>query len=91
MRFEMQIFKRLRAHFLGGLIAAFCASVFVPAHAQERFEVESITINGNERVTDATILAYLPLKAGDNIILAAFGGGFTWGAVYLKWAYDSKS
>ncbi len=29
------------------------------------------------------------LKKGDNIILAAFGGGFTWGAVYLKWAYDS--
>ncbi|MES2454079.1 MAG: beta-ketoacyl-ACP synthase III [Bacteroidota bacterium] len=27
------------------------------------------------------------LKKGDNIILAAFGGGFTWGAVYLKWAY----
>ncbi|NNK80483.1 MAG: ketoacyl-ACP synthase III [Flavobacteriales bacterium] len=28
------------------------------------------------------------LKKGDNIVLAAFGGGFTWGAVYLKWAYD---
>ncbi|MEZ7887669.1 MAG: 3-oxoacyl-[acyl-carrier-protein] synthase-3 [Saprospiraceae bacterium] len=27
------------------------------------------------------------LKKGDNIILSAFGGGFTWGAVYLKWAY----
>ncbi len=27
------------------------------------------------------------LKKGDNIILAAFGGGFTWGAIYLKWAY----
>ncbi len=30
------------------------------------------------------------LKKGDNVIMAAFGGGFTWGAVYLKWAYDSK-
>lgn len=30
------------------------------------------------------------LKKGDNIILAAFGGGFTWGSVYLKWAYDAK-
>ena len=29
------------------------------------------------------------LKKGDNIILAAFGGGFTWGAVYIKWAYNS--
>ncbi|WP_291274237.1 beta-ketoacyl-ACP synthase III [Flavobacterium sp.] len=28
------------------------------------------------------------LKKGDNIIFAAFGGGFTWGAVYLKWAYN---
>lgn len=27
------------------------------------------------------------LKKGDNIILSAFGGGFTWGAIYLKWAY----
>jgi 3-oxoacyl-[acyl-carrier-protein] synthase-3 len=30
------------------------------------------------------------LKKGDNIILAAFGAGFTWGAMYLKWAYDGK-
>jgi 3-oxoacyl-[acyl-carrier-protein] synthase-3 len=30
------------------------------------------------------------LKKGDVLILAAFGGGFTWGSVYLKWAYDPK-
>jgi 3-oxoacyl-[acyl-carrier-protein] synthase-3 len=30
------------------------------------------------------------LKKGDNLVLAAFGGGFTWGAIYLKWAYDSN-
>jgi 3-oxoacyl-[acyl-carrier-protein] synthase-3 len=29
------------------------------------------------------------LKKGDSLILSAFGGGFTWGAVYLKWAYNS--
>ena len=29
------------------------------------------------------------LKKGDNIILAAFGGGFTWGATWVKWAYNS--
>jgi 3-oxoacyl-[acyl-carrier-protein] synthase-3 len=29
------------------------------------------------------------LKKGDNIILAAFGGGFTWGAIWIKWAYGS--
>lgn len=31
------------------------------------------------------------LHKGDNIILTAFGGGFTWGALYLKWAYDTPS
>jgi 3-oxoacyl-[acyl-carrier-protein] synthase III len=29
------------------------------------------------------------LKKGDNLILAAFGGGFTWGATWVKWAYNS--
>ncbi len=29
------------------------------------------------------------LKKGDNLVFAAFGGGFTWGAIYLKWAYNS--
>lgn len=29
------------------------------------------------------------LKKGDNLVLAAFGGGFTWGSMYIKWAYDS--
>jgi 3-oxoacyl-[acyl-carrier-protein] synthase-3 len=30
------------------------------------------------------------LKKGDNLILAAFGGGFTWGSLYMKWGYDGK-
>ncbi|MFY8036670.1 MAG: beta-ketoacyl-ACP synthase III [Cyclobacteriaceae bacterium] len=30
------------------------------------------------------------LKKGDNLLIAAFGGGFTWGSVYVKWAYDPK-
>ncbi|HYD91469.1 MAG TPA: beta-ketoacyl-ACP synthase III [Flavobacterium sp.] len=30
------------------------------------------------------------LKKGDNLIFASFGGGFTWGSIYLKWAYDQK-
>ena len=29
-------------------------------------------------------------KKGDNLVIAAFGGGFTWGAIYIKWAYDSN-
>lgn len=28
------------------------------------------------------------LRRGDNLVLAAFGGGYTWGAAYVKWAYD---
>ena len=31
----------------------------------------------------------LQLKKGDTIIFAAFGGGFSWGAIYLKWAYNA--
>jgi len=30
------------------------------------------------------------IKKGDKLILAAFGGGFTWGAVYIIWAYDAR-
>jgi 3-oxoacyl-[acyl-carrier-protein] synthase-3 len=30
------------------------------------------------------------LHKGDNLIISAFGGGFTWGALYVKWAYDPK-
>jgi 3-oxoacyl-[acyl-carrier-protein] synthase-3 len=30
------------------------------------------------------------LKKGDNLVFASFGGGFTWGSIYVKWAYDSK-
>ncbi|MBS1638133.1 MAG: ketoacyl-ACP synthase III [Bacteroidetes bacterium] len=30
------------------------------------------------------------LKKGDNLILTTFGAGFTWGGIYIKWAYDSK-
>jgi 3-oxoacyl-[acyl-carrier-protein] synthase III len=31
------------------------------------------------------------LKKGDNLIFASFGGGFTWGSIYLKWAYNSEN
>ena len=29
------------------------------------------------------------LKKGDNLVLASFGAGFTWGGIYLRWAYDA--
>ncbi len=52
-----------------------------------------INIQRYGNTTNATIPLCLSdyenqLKKGDNVILSAFGGGFTWGAVYLKWAYD---
>ena len=54
-----------------------------------------ININKYGNTTSATLPLCLfdyekQLKKGDNLIFASFGGGFTWGAVYLKWAYDTK-
>lgn len=53
----------------------------------------NITTNGN--TTAATIPSCLydyekELRRGDNLILSAFGGGYTWGAIYVRWAYDGS-
>ncbi|MFK7049525.1 beta-ketoacyl-ACP synthase III [Flavobacterium columnare] len=53
-----------------------------------------INIHRYGNTTSATLPLVLcdfekQLKKGDNIVFAAFGGGFTWGAIYLKWAYNS--
>lgn len=55
-----------------------------------------INIQNYGNTTAATIPLCLrdwesKLNKGDNLILAAFGGGFTWGSIYLKWAYDAKA
>jgi 3-oxoacyl-[acyl-carrier-protein] synthase III len=52
-----------------------------------------INIQNYGNTTSATIPLCIweyekQLKKGDILILAAFGGGFTWGSIYLKWAYD---
>ena len=54
-----------------------------------------INIENYGNTTNATIPLCIweyeqKLKKGDILILAAFGGGFTWGSIYLKWAYDPK-
>jgi 3-oxoacyl-[acyl-carrier-protein] synthase-3 len=54
-----------------------------------------INIQNYGNTTNATIPLCIweyekKLKKGDILILAAFGGGFTWGSIYLKWAYDSE-
>lgn len=61
-----------------------------------RMEVSMDKVTVNIAKYGNTTAATIPLciweweekfKKGDNIILAAFGGGFTWGSVYIKWAY----
>lgn len=58
------------------------------------FPMERVMLNIHKygNTTAATIPLCLrdyekQLKKGDNVILTSFGGGYTWGAVYLKWAY----
>ena len=53
------------------------------------------TIHKYGNTTSATIPLNLwdyesQLRKGDNLVLAAFGSGFTWGATYVKWGYDGK-
>ncbi|PID90717.1 MAG: 3-oxoacyl-ACP synthase [Bacteroidetes bacterium] len=55
-----------------------------------------ITIDHTGNTTSATLPLCLAeyegkLKKGDNLIFATFGAGFTWGAAYVKWAYDGAS
>lgn len=64
-----------------------------------RMELEEEKVLVNIEKYGNTTSATLPLllsdfehlfKKGDNLIFAAFGGGFTWGSIYLKWAYNKK-
>ncbi|MBT8306202.1 MAG: ketoacyl-ACP synthase III, partial [Maribacter sp.] len=53
-----------------------------------------INIHRYGNTTSATLPLLLndyeeQLKKGDNLVFAAFGGGFTWGSIYLKWAYNN--
>jgi len=70
------------------IIEATAKRVGVPA------EKVMINIHKYGNTTSATLPLLLAdyesqLKKGDNLIFAAFGGGFTWGAAYLKWGYNS--
>lgn len=64
-----------------------------------RMEVDESKVMLNIQKYGNTTAATIPLclwdyenqlKKGDNLILAAFGAGFTWGSTYIKWAYDPK-
>ncbi|AWX44454.1 Beta-ketoacyl-[acyl-carrier-protein] synthase III [Flagellimonas maritima] len=59
-------------------------------------EADKVMMNihryGNTTSATLPLLLYdyeKQLKKGDNLVFAAFGGGFTWGSIYLKWAYNS--
>ena len=64
----------------------------------QRIDLEKEKVMMNIEKYGNTTSATLPLllndyesklKKGDNIIFTAFGGGFNWGSIYLKWAYNS--
>ncbi|NNC49373.1 MAG: ketoacyl-ACP synthase III [Flaviramulus sp.] len=64
----------------------------------QRIDLEEHKVMMNIHKYGNTTSATLPLllndyesqlKKGDNLIFAAFGGGFNWGALYLKWAYNT--
>jgi len=65
----------------------------------KRMNLDSQKVLMNIQRYGNTTSATLPLllsdyekqfKKGDNIIFTAFGGGFSWGSIYLKWAYNSQ-
>ena len=73
------------------------ANLRIIAATAERMELDKskvmINIEKYGNTTSATIPLCLlewekQLKKGDNLVLAAFGAGFTWGSLYLKWGYN---
>lgn len=91
-----------RNHLTGNDIAWLCSHqankriIDATAHRMELGpEKVMITIHKYGNTTNATIPLNLweyesQLKKGDKLVFTAFGGGFTWGAAYLKWAYDPQ-
>jgi len=61
-----------------------------------RVSMEKVMLNisryGNTTAATIPLCLYdwqAKLQRGDNLVIAAFGGGYTWGATYLRWAYDT--
>jgi len=79
-------------------LAAHQANKRIIQATANRIKLDSSKVMMNIQNYGNTTSATLPLlladyekelKKGDKIIFAAFGGGFTWGSIYLKWAYNS--
>ncbi|WP_027000211.1 beta-ketoacyl-ACP synthase III [Eisenibacter elegans] len=90
--------NQLRAEDIAWLVPHQANKRIIDATAQHMgLPADKVMLNIHKygNTTNATIPLCLhdyepQLKRGQNLVLAAFGGGFTWGAVYLKWAYDSQ-
>ena len=77
------------------ILSVFCLFISISAFSQDRVsfvkKVDKVDVLvGGKYFTSYFFPGESQLKKGDNIILAAFGGGFTWGSIWLKWAYDTK-
>ena len=79
-------------------LAAHQANKRIVEATANRIKLDSSKVMMNIQKYGNTTSATLPLlladyeqqlKKGDTIIFAAFGGGFTWGSIYFKWAYNS--
>ena len=80
-------------------LAAHQANKRIIEATANRIKLDSSKVMMNIQKYGNTTSATLPLlladyeqqlKKGDKIIFAAFGGGFTWGSIYLKWAYNKQ-
>ncbi|HUX84969.1 MAG TPA: beta-ketoacyl-ACP synthase III [Chitinophagaceae bacterium] len=96
--FEIMRRNRLSAEDIAWLVPHQANKRIIDATAQ-RMELPPEKVMVNIQRYGNTTAATIPLcfwewedrlKKGDNIVLATFGGGFTWGATYLKWAYSGK-
>ena len=79
-------------------LAAHQANKRIVEATARRIKLDDSKVMMNIRYYGNTTSATIPLlfadyekqmKKGDNVIVAAFGGGFSWGAIYFKWCYNS--
>jgi len=96
---EIMVRNNLRADMIQWLVPHQANRRIIESTAEKMglpMERVMVTIQKYGNTTAATIPLCLwdyedKLKTGDRLILAAFGGGFTWGASYLTWAYDGAA
>ncbi len=93
---EIMTRNNLRANMIDWLVPHQANKRIIESTAERMglpMERVMVTINKYGNTTNATIPLCLwdyepKLKAGNRMLLAAFGGGFTWAGIYVQWAYD---